>query len=171
MTKILEHKNLLTVVIGDIHGDFNLLRDKINYYDFKDAIIFMAGDFGVGFNYNDPREPAKEKKRLKDLNKFLKKRKIFVYVVRGNHDNPMFFDGNHDFTNLIFLEDYDVVAVGEKKYLCIGGATSVDRKENRNFKDYRGKDYPGRKEGKNWWPGAEKIVYDETFFKSIFAIY
>lgn len=160
MNVIAQHKDCATFAIGDIHGEFKLLRDKINLYRIENSLGFVCGDFGVGFNYNDPREPKKENKRLQELNTFLKKRNIFLYVVRGNHDNPSFYDGNHNFSNLIFMQDYDVVEVGDFTYIGIGGATSVDRKSNYHFKDQRGHDYPGRKEGVNWWPN-EKVVYDE----------
>jgi hypothetical protein len=133
-------------------------------------ILFQAGDLGVGFRYNDPRQPEKEKRRLEEINIFLKKRKIFLYVVRGNHDNPIFFDGNHNFTNIVFMQDYDIVEIGERAVLGIGGATCVDRKPNHNFKDYRGHNYPGRKEGIDWWPGAEKVIYDEEKLKTIAGI-
>ena len=149
MKIIAKHIDLPVAAVGDIHGDLGFIRDKINNYQLENTIIFLAGDFGVGFRYNDPREPAKEKKRLTLFNSSLKKRNIFLYVVRGNHDNPTFFDGNHNFTNLIFMQDYDVVDVGETLYLGIGGATSVDRKPNHHFKDDRGKNHPGRKDGVN----------------------
>lgn len=170
MNIIAKHNDIPIGVIGDIHGDFGLIRDKIKYYNLEGILLFQAGDFGVGFNYNNPREPRKEKKRLQDLNVFLKKRKIFLYVVSGNHDNPLFFDGNHNFTNLIFMQNYDVVEAGEHKILGIGGATSVDRKPNHHFKDYRGHDYPGRRENINWWPGAEKIVYNEEKLATIAGV-
>jgi UDP-2,3-diacylglucosamine pyrophosphatase LpxH len=170
MNVIAEHIDMPVAVIGDVHGDWGLIRDKIKYYNLQDAILFQAGDMGVGFRYNDPREPGKEQKRLNELNKFFKKRNIFLYVVRGNHDNPMFFDGNHNFTNIIFMQDYDIVDVGEYAILGIGGATCVDRKPNHNFKDYRGHNYPGRREGIDWWPGAEKIVYDEEKLATIAGI-
>ena len=169
MAEIAKHIDMPIAVIGDVHEEWGLIKDKIKYYTLQDAILFQAGDFGVGFKYNDPREPGKERKRLLELNKFLKKRNIFLYVVRGNHDNPMFFDGNHNFTNIIFMQDYDVVEVGEHRILGIGGATSVDRKPNYKFKDYRGKDWPGRKEGIDWWPN-EKIIYDEEKLNNLYGI-
>jgi DNA repair exonuclease SbcCD nuclease subunit len=169
MTEIAKHIDMPIAVIGDVHGEWGLIRDKIKYYDLQDACVFQAGDFGVGFRYNDPREPRKERKRLLELNNFLKKRNIFLYVVRGNHDNPMFFDGNHNFTNIIFMQDYDVIEIGEHRILGIGGATSVDRKPSYIFKDDRGKDWPGRKEGVHWWPN-EKIIYDEEKLNNLYGI-
>lgn len=153
-----KHKDLPMVIVGDVHGEWKLLQDKMKIYDLENTIIFQTGDFGVGFAYNNPVEPKKENKRISQLNAFLKKRKLFLYVIRGNHDNPLFFDGAHNFSNVIFLQDYDVVEIGEHKVLGIGGATSVDRKPNVLFPDYRGRMWLGRKVGVNWWEN-EKVVY------------
>lgn len=164
-----KHDDVAVGVLGDIHGHLYVIENKIKGCDLTNVIIFQVGDFGVGFNYNDPILPGKEKKRLKMLNTFLKKRNIFLYVISGNHDNPIFFDGNHNFSNLIFMQHYDVVEINGHKFLGIGGATSVDRKPNIHFKDYRGKSHPGRREGIDWWPN-EKIIYDEEKLNEMFEI-
>lgn len=169
MNIIAKYEEKLFIAIGDIHEDFFLLKEKIKKYNIEDAILFVAGDFGVGFCHNNPREITKEKKRLKLLNEFLKKRNIFIYVVRGNHDNPIFFDGEHNFYNLIFMEDYDVVEIGEHRILGIGGAISLDRKPNHNFPNMYGKHHKGRLEGVNWWPN-EKVIYDEEKINTLVGI-
>lgn len=176
MNIIAKHNDLPFGVFGDIHGEthtprlhWGLIRGKIAKYQLENIICFVAGDFGVGFKYNDNREPRKEKVRLLDFNQFLKKLNIFLYVVRGNHDSPNFFDGNHNFSNIIFMQDYDVVEIGEYSILGIGGATSVDRKPNHHFKDFKGENHPGRRENINWWPN-EKVVYDEEKLNAIAGI-
>jgi len=170
MNVIGKHNDIPVGVLGDIHEHLEVITNKVKVYDLVNIVIFQLGDFGVGFGYNGPTLPRKEKKRLQLLNTFLKKRCVFLYVVRGNHDNPNFFDGKHNHTNIVFMQDYDVVEIGENKYLGIGGATCVDRKRNPNFKDYRGKDFPGRRENIDWWPGAEKVVYDEEKLKDLVGI-
>lgn len=169
MNIINTHKDLPIAFLGDIHDKWNVINNKIKQYQLDNLIIFQLGDFGVGFNYNDPRMPGKERTRLIELNKFLKRRKIFLYVVRGNHDNPIFFDGTHNFTNVIFMQDYDVVEVGERRIVGIGGATSVDRKPNNLIIDYRGKAWPGRRKDISWWPN-EKVVYNEEKIRKLFGI-
>jgi len=158
-----KHKKVPVFVVGDIHGQFDVLIHQIKKYDLRSVLIFLAGDVGVGFGYNNPREPQKEKKRLLEVNRFLKKRNIFIYAVSGNHDNPMFYDGEHNFSNLIFMQHYDVVEIGEQKYLGIGGAISVDRKANPNYF------HKGRREGIDWWP-EEKVVYDENKLNELSGI-
>jgi len=155
--------NFGVYAVGDIHGEFNIFRKNIKQNEIDNCVIFLAGDVGVGFGYNDPREPKKENKRLSDFNEFLKKRNIYIYAVSGNHDNPLFFDGNHNFTNLVFMKNYDVVEINRIKYIGIGGATSVDRKSNPNFF------HKGRKIGVDWWPN-EKVVYSEDRLDEIEGI-
>jgi UDP-2,3-diacylglucosamine pyrophosphatase LpxH len=169
MNVIAKHNDQLILAIGDIHRDYYLLKNKIEKYKLENFIGFASGDFGVGFGYNNPREPKKENKRLLMLNDFFKRKNSILYVVAGNHDNPCFFDGKHNFSNLIFMEDYDVVEVGEHTILGVGGATSVDRKPNGNFLDMYGRPHMGRKEGVNWWPG-EKVVYNEEKIKTLVGI-
>ncbi|MFA5068079.1 MAG: metallophosphoesterase [Candidatus Izemoplasmatales bacterium] len=160
MDIIANHEDIPIIAIGDVHGDFSQITTKIKYYELENCALFQCGDFGVGFNHDNPKNIQKEKKTLILFNEFLNKKNIFLYVVRGNHDNPIFFDGNHNMTNIVFMKDYDIVEIGKHNVLGIGGATSVDRKPNKNFSDYNGKSYRGRKQGISWWLN-EKVVYDE----------
>ena len=99
----------------------------------------------------------------------MEKRNVFLYVVRGNHDNPMFFDGTHNFSNLIFMEDYDVIQVDDLRILGVGGAISVDRKPNRYVLDMNGRSHKGRRENIDWWP-SEVFKYDEKKASSLVGI-
>jgi len=161
------HNNLPIVVVGDLHFKWKILQENIKALDLEDIIIFQSGDFGVGFDLTTDRKIRKENKRLKIFNEFFEKRSIFLYVIRGNHDNPEFFDGCHNLSHIIFMQDYDVIQVGDKKILGIGGALSTDRKENPNFPDMYGKPHPARIPGRDWWPGSEMVKYDEKKLNNI----
>ena len=52
----------------------------------------------------------------------------WIVFVRGNHDNPAYFDG-HTFNHKRFLTvpDYAVIQACSHNILCVGGAISVDR--------------------------------------------
>ena len=115
----------MLIMLGDIHGNFNYVQWYITNHKLKDCVIYQVGDFGIGFTdeFNDMNT-------LGLINNFLKERNIQMYAIRGNHDNPEFFDGhlaNH-FTNLHLLADYTVIEVDGKKILGVGGAVSVDRR-------------------------------------------
>ena len=111
--------------LGDVHGNFNYIEYYIKLNKMENCIIYQVGDFGIGFTteFNDMGI-------LGNLNRFLKERNIHFYAIRGNHDNPAFFDGhlaNH-FDNLHLLADYDVIEVNGRKILGVGGAISIDRR-------------------------------------------
>ena len=115
----------MLIFLGDIHGNFNYVKWYIKAHKIKDCTIYQVGDFGIGFTneFNDMNT-------LGDLNKFLNEYNIQMYAIRGNHDNPKYFDGHlrNYFTNLHLLADYDVIEVDGKKILGVGGAVSVDRR-------------------------------------------
>ena len=117
------------MMLGDIHGNFNYLKWYIKAHKITDCVIYQVGDFGIGFKreFNDMNV-------LGDLNKFLNEFNIKLYAIRGNHDNPYFFDGHLEnyFTNLHLLPDYTVIDFKGTKILGVGGATSIDRKLRLN---------------------------------------
>lgn len=119
-TKIKERLLLL----GDIHGELSVIYDYIERLDLTHVTILQVGDFGYGFD-----KPA-----LILLDDFLKNKNINLIINRGNHDNYY----NHfpnliklkfvkKLSNIIFLKDFDILGWGDKRILCIGGATSIDR--------------------------------------------
>ena len=113
-------------ILGDTHGNFTYLRYLINTIGKKGPII-QVGDFGMNNNVN-PMEAL-----LYGLNKLLGEIGTKLYVIRGNHDNPYFWQGNHIYENIQLLPDYTIKEVEGKRVLFVGGATSIDRKVNANY--------------------------------------
>jgi predicted phosphodiesterase len=91
-----------------------------------DSTFIHVGDFGIGFT-----KPSKELGRLEVWNDFLKSTNNVMYVIRGNHDDPSYFNDkeffDYDQSNIKFMPDYSVIEVEGKKILGVGGATSIDR--------------------------------------------
>lgn len=121
----IEPKNVY--VCGDSHGSWGLLRRKIQDSGLRNAIIIIAGDCGVGFE-----RPAHYTNIYNTLYPHLKNANIKILCVRGNHDDPSYYEGekiNEEFLKTI--PDYSVITVGNIEYenniLCVGGATSIDR--------------------------------------------
>jgi UDP-2,3-diacylglucosamine pyrophosphatase LpxH len=112
----------MVILLGDIHGNFEKLKFEIENKRIDDCTIIQVGDFGIGFH-------SKEKcnSYLVDLNDFLSSKGIRMLVIRGNHDNPSYFNGDYKYSNLELLKDYTVLDLEESKFLFIGGAVSIDR--------------------------------------------
>lgn len=120
------------ILWGDNHGDYSALMRSIKKGLFTDRVIIQAGDFGIGF------DPMRKNfmNQLIHLNAFLEKYDFFLYVIRGNHDNPACFTGDIKLSNLHLLKDYSVINIGEENILCVGGAISIDRKVRTLDVDY-----------------------------------
>jgi len=136
-----------TIYLGDIHGNFNQLIGWMHQNkDRENCYLVQVGDFGIGFR------PKFEHHELKNISKKLKNKNHTILVIRGNHDNPEYFDGNHDYDNIKFLPDYTTMNLNGYNHLFVGGAVSIDRKL--------------RQEGISYWKD-EIFIYDEEKLKNI----
>ena len=127
---------------GDIHGDFGAITYNIKRLEITNCILFFCGDIGVGFE-----KEQHYKNIFRKLNTFCKKRNIYCIFIRGNHDDPSYFNNKRiNYTNVKFVSDYTIVEVytaedinfeNEPLYttLCIGGAISIDRVYRRFIQD------------------------------------
>lgn len=108
--------------VGDIHGEFrNFFYSLKNGYN--DCVVIVAGDCGFGFNkfiyYCD---------LFNKYNEMLSKNNIYVYFIRGNHDDPSYFEEEKiKYERIKCVPDYSIIQVGDKNILCVGGGISVDR--------------------------------------------
>ena len=148
----------MIIMLGDIHGNFNFLKNQIQRLQLKDCTIIQVGDFGIGFTYRD-----NDILTLKNLNDFLESHNIKLYAIRGNHDDPYFFDGSFIYSNLKLIKDYSTVILDGLNFLFIGGAVSVDRtqriKENASNIKYGSKK-------RCYWEN-EKLEYKPEIVKSL----
>lgn len=112
------------VVSGDIHGDFEALVYKCCVqYDMTDTLIVVAGDCGFGFNHPGYYEDVYMK-----LSSRLAKANNWIVFIRGNYDNPAYFDGQQvNYKRWKAVPDYSVIKACGHTILCVGGAISVDR--------------------------------------------
>ncbi len=110
-------------ICGDIHGELKkLVYETIQCkWGLKNSDIIVVGDFGVGFGRKLSMQVAYEK-----IEKRLERDNNVLWAIRGNHDDPSWFDGTRDFPRLHFLKDHEVIEVCGKKIYPIGGATSID---------------------------------------------
>jgi len=127
------YKHLL--FCGDIHGNENLIPNFIRDQELDTCAVFQAGDFGIGFE-----EKRKDDKWLKYINKRMAHTNSDLFVVRGNHDDPAYYDGNTVLSNVRLMKDYEVININGWNVLGVGGAVSVDRTDRTSW----------------WWHNADK---------------
>ena len=110
------------IFLGDIHGHFDIIKWLIKT-KISDSNIIQVGDFGMTNNI------ALMNKTLIELDKALGLTGNKLYVIRGNHDNPVFWNGTHLYDNIELVPDYDTRVIEDKTVLFVGGALSIDRVE------------------------------------------
>lgn len=134
-------KKPMIIAIGDIHGKFGQMTDLIqSTIPEKGTNFIHVGDFGLGFE-----SPIKEYKKLKDLEYVLSMNDQTMWVIRGNHDNPMYWRKNYgfDLQRIKFVEDNTFMEINGRICFFAGGAISIDR--------------INRKKGSNYWPEENYI--------------
>ena len=129
MPKLFEFPKAKSVVVcGDIHGDFHALAYKLCIqYQMTDTLLIVAGDCGFGFD-----KPAYyEQVYNKDAGR-LRKANNWIVFVRGNHDNPAYFNEERvTYKRWRTVPDYSVISACGHNILCIGGAISIDRERRK----------------------------------------
>lgn len=113
---------------GDIHGNIDVIPNFLKKNKLDNVAICQCGDFGIGWD-----NPHKTERVMNYLNDRLKIYNSDLFVVRGNHDNPQFYDGNYNKSNLFLLKDYTVININGINILALGGAISVDRTERKAY--------------------------------------
>lgn len=112
------------IVCGDIHGEFFRLVEKLCTTNIYDALVIIAGDCGLGFDSPNCYERiyTKISRRLHAYN-------LQIVMLRGNHDNPAYFNGDKRITHERWqtVPDYTVIQACNHNILCVGGAISIDR--------------------------------------------
>jgi UDP-2,3-diacylglucosamine pyrophosphatase LpxH len=109
-------------ICGDIHCELsNLVWKAVRQLKIRHADILIVGDFGAGFGRPKSMDVAYAR-----ICPELKENDIRLYTIRGNHDDPAFFDGSHDYERLRFLPDHRTIELCGKKIYPIGGAVSTD---------------------------------------------
>jgi len=148
------------IVCGDIHCEFRTLVFNLEQKHVTDAIIIVAGDCGFGFD----RLPYYSQ-LYRHLHKKLEKLNDLLLMVRGNHDDPVYFSGEViDFPFMKTLPDYTIVHTQSHNILCVGGAISVDRsfRKTMMIKDSS----RGKRTTPIYWP-KEAVIYDESELETL----
>jgi hypothetical protein len=132
-------------IVGDIHGKWDHLFLKIKASEIRNFTLIGVGDLGIGFKLD-----KQQSRQFDYINSFFGGKGIDFFGIRGNHDDPAYFDGSIDRSNFKLLPDYTSMTLNDKEFLFVGGAVSIDRKI--------------RKEGVSYWTD-EKFVLDHSKIK------
>lgn len=125
--------------IGDIHIQFSqVVNDLRTRKKIRDALVICCGDIGCGFY-----KIGYYINLFRHLNERLKRDNITLAFVRGNHDNPDYFNETElvskqltEFSNIKFIPDYSILMTKVGNILCVGGAISIDRTNRIEDKSY-----------------------------------
>lgn len=146
------------IVCGDIHGDFKTMVFKLCIqYGCTDALLVVAGDCGFGFD-----KPGYYDQLYNKVAKRLRKSNNWVVFIRGNHDDPAYFQEERIcHKRWRTVPDYSILSADGHQILCIGGATSIDRsqRQKQNAR-YHIKDIS------SYW-ADEAPIFDESALKSL----
>lgn len=141
-------------VIGDIHGDFNIIDARFDVESqslkkCKDDILFVAGDAGFINSFEDENSKSN---RIKHLNSL----PYTIIVVLGNHENydiieslpeTTIFEGKcykEDGVDVYYAKNGQIFNIDGIKFFTFNGGLSIDKerrlKHEAEFKK------------KFWWP-------------------
>lgn len=149
---------------GDLHGCFSAIDYWIKNNEITNSALIVCGDVGIGFNKTEYYASIVDM-----MVKVLKKYNDYVYFMRGNHDNPAYFnDKAIRHKRLKAISDYSVIQFNDVKIMCVGGAVSVDRKwrqERDAVVRQKCKQFGSSLPSTTWWPD-EMPVYDENLIQT-----
>lgn len=117
----------------EVVNDLNEEPSCTNKLTYTNKLIISTGSAQLG-RY----EPEYYDKVFRDLNGFLEEQRIKLLLVRGGDDDPSYYDGRVDYSNIKAIPDYSMVTVNttyskcgsiefcddQRKILCIGGGRS-----------------------------------------------
>jgi UDP-2,3-diacylglucosamine pyrophosphatase LpxH len=110
--------------IGDTHS-LSPIFTIIDKHKIENSNLIHVGDFGLGFQQID-----RDIKNLNLLEEALEETGNILYVIRGNHDNPIFWSKDiwlPKFDNIHLVQDHTIQVIEGKKVYFAGGAISIDR--------------------------------------------
>lgn len=130
---------MLTLMVGDIHGDWGSLNVLINKK--SPDFIIQLGDFGWWPHFHNKKGLLGKNKKFNQFG--IKNKNTKIYWIPGNHENHSDLDCLTDYTpieiqnGITYCPFGTVIELEGRKILCCGGAESIDKHL--------------RTEGIDWW--------------------
>lgn len=111
-------------LVGDIHRNCTGINESMLHIE--NSVLIFLGDLGI-FNKDNYIN-------FVNLDYISKNNNNICYFLRGNHDNPIFFNNSQEsieffnkFNNIKLIEDMEEIVIDGKTGICIGGGISIDR--------------------------------------------
>lgn len=126
--KELEFKNMNVICIGDSYGNFKYIFQWVKQKKINNTIIIITGNNGIGCNKENFIENL-----IDDYEKNLKKRNVYFLLIRGNYDDPFYYENDMiNYEYIKTLPDYSIISIKNNQenninILCIGGDISINR--------------------------------------------
>lgn len=116
----------MILLLGDIHGDYNILREAINKAEWAEATaIIQVGDFCLFRGYGMENE-----EQFREVTKNIK---VPVYFIDGNHDDCSRWKDYETVTKvweeseLFYIPRGTVMELDGRTLAFMGGASSIDK--------------------------------------------
>lgn len=124
--------------------------------NYDNSIIIVSGNGGIGLKSKRYYDETFSK-----LEKVLADNNCYIFFIRGNSDDPSYFENRLiDFDHIKTIPDYSVIVLKTFNCLCIGGSTSMDKEWKLSQEELFGK--------KRFWENEAPIV-DEKQLDEILA--
>ena len=154
-------------VIGDLHGDFDLIDAKLNIgvslNDEEKDVLFVAGDAGFINSYETKESINKRKQHLNNT-------PFIIIVVLGNHENYdviqnlpeiEIFNGKcykEDGVDVYYAKNGQIFEIDGKKIFTYNGGLSIDKEKWLEYEQQYGVKF--------WWPQEIDLTdFDDAFKK------
>lgn len=136
---------------GDVHGDIGHIRNVFAHACRVEAdAIFQVGDFNYGFYRSQFKGTGGrvECEVTHAVSKLVEKTEIPFYVIDGNHEDFDVLgaaleglmpeeDGTYQlYPNVFYVPRGTILEWSGVKFMCVGGAASVDRKTRTPYVDW-----------------------------------
>lgn len=110
-------------ILSRISDDGHRRKKKSKEAQYDNSLIICTGDCGFG-----TKSLEFYLELFGRVNEILSKNNCTLLMIRGNVDDPKYFDGEViNFSHIKAIPDYSVILTQQYNILCVGGAISIDR--------------------------------------------
>lgn len=155
LIKYIDIQHTPVYLIGDLHTNYKEFKERFEAdKSLKDCTFIFLGDM----DFHDEETAYNQ---FKELDKMLYDRNINSYIIRGNHDNPKFWEPNEfdwTFEEIVFwnkfksfrpIGSHTRIKINNNIGIIISGAVTINR--------------TGLTPGINYWPDYDKIDLPPDF--------